>query len=685
VTPTQVSPLEDTRSPRASPLGGALVLGAAMLVLAMLGPGRGNLHLAVVPWTAAFLALLHLWRRHGAWLERPVILLVGALLLRILFLLPIQDLSDDIFRYVWDGWLGIHGVPPYRYTPDDPALAPFQGDLLFRSMNSPGWHSVYPPLSQLVFLWGGWVHEVLGWPASGRAIRVGFTLLEFAGVLAIWKALGASGPRLRAPLVLYAWNPLVLVAVAGSGHSEGGLVLGVGLLAWGLAIRRGWLAWMGLALAVLSKGIPVLLAPLLWRSLGARTDARERDRVLAMLPAGLLALLLSLPFLRISDLGLVWGSTQLYVSLFEFNAGLYALLREGGWRILGMETRAWLGPALRWTAVGAAFWIGLRRSAGSVERFAAGSVLILSIYLVTATTVHPWYLLWVLPFLALTPTGRGPWMWGAWAAFLTYFFYRGIPAAPLSTIFWGGMAAIALNAERERVFRPLRKTAGRRKARWMAPWIRGSSLVDVGGGEGHVARALAPHLQGGQILVLDPQPGRAGRPDAAGSGSAGVGSAGMRTVRGDAGGLPLPDGSVDTVLLSFVLHHTDDAERALGEALRVARQRVVILESVYRGPRGGWEQRTLAWADRWVNAGRGEGQMGRTEVPLRHRPSAEWTGMAERLGAHIVRADRPRGSVHRVLRLVLEPPDRVLPPEKDLPPSERAAQAPEELGAQAGE
>jgi alpha-1,6-mannosyltransferase len=675
VTPAQVSPFEDTLSPRASPVGGALVLGAAMLALAMLGPGRGNLHFAVVPWTAAFLALLHLWRRHGAWLERPLILLGGALLLRILFLLPIQDLSDDIFRYVWDGWLGIHGVPPYRYTPDDPALAPFQGDLLFRRMNSPGWHSVYPPLSQLVFLWGGWVHELLGWPASGRAIRVGFTLLEFAGVLAIWRALGASGSRVRAPLVLYAWNPLVLVAVAGSGHSEGGMVLGVGLLFWGLALRRGWLAWMGLALAVLSKGIPILLAPLLWRALGARTDARGRDRVLEMLAAGLLALLLSFPFLRLSDLGLVWESTQLYVRLFEFNAGLYALLREGGWRILGMETRAWLGPALRWTAVGAAFWIGLRRSAGSVERFAAGSVLILSIYLVTATTVHPWYLLWVLPFLALTPTGRGPWMWGAWAAFLTYFFYRGIPAAPLSTIFWGGMAAIALNAERERVFQPLRKTAGRRKARWVAPWIRGSNLLDVGGGEGHVARALAPHLQGGRVLVLDPQPGGAGPPGAAGTG----------TVRGDAGDLPFPDGSVDTVLLSFVLHHTPDAERALAEALRVAGQRVIVLESVYRGPRGGWEQRTLAWVDGWVNAGRGEGQMGSAEAPLRHRPSAEWAKMAERLGADIIRADRPRGSVHRVLRLVLEPRTRPVPPARNVAGSERAAQAAEELGAQSGE
>ncbi|CAN5706499.1 hypothetical protein BH23GEM11_BH23GEM11_21340 [soil metagenome] len=685
MTPTRVSPHEDTDSGKASPLGGAVLLGAAMLGLAVLGPERGNLHLAAVPWTVAFLALLHLWRRHGAWLERPEILLGGALLLRVLFLVPIQDLSDDLFRYVWDGWLGIHGIPPYRFTPEDPALAPFQVDPLFRNLNSPGWHSVYPPLSQMVFLVGGWVHEVAGWPASGRAIRVAFTLLEMAGVLAIWRAIGASVPRARAHLALYAWNPLVLVAVAGSGHSEGGMVFGVGLLLWGLATRRGWLAWLGLAFAVLSKGIPILLAPLLWRSLGTRTETRGKDRVLEMLPAALAALLLSLPFLRIPDLGLVWGSTQLYVSLFEFNAGLYAILREAGWQVFGMETRQWLAPALRWTAVAGALWIGLRHASGSMERFAAGGLVILSIYLVTATTVHPWYLLWVLPFLALTPTGRGPWMWGSWAAFFTYFFYRGIGGAPLAAIFWGGMALFALNAEREWLFRPLRRTAGRRKALWVAPWIRGSTILDVGGGEGHVARALAPHIPGGGLLVVDPQPGDAGRMDRFRPGS-------IRPVlvRGNASALPFPPASVDTVLLSFVLHHTHDPEVALAEALRVARRRVIILESVFQGRREGIEHRVLVWVDRWVNAHRGEGRMGGVEAPLRHHPAAHWTALAERLGAGIVSSDRPRGSVHRVMRLVLDPGHPVPPtsPESPMRPSgqeagsERAAEAPEQLGAQ---
>ncbi|TVP45525.1 MAG: methyltransferase domain-containing protein [Gemmatimonadales bacterium] len=689
-----MSPTGDTVPGKASPLGGALVLAVSMLVLATLGPERENLHLAVIPWTAAFLALLHLWRRHGAWIEAPVVLLGGAFLLRALFLLPVQDLSDDLFRYVWDGWVGIQGVPPYRYAPDDPVLAPFQEDMLFRNLNSPGWHSVYPPLSQLVFLLGGWVHDVTGWPASGRAVRVGFTLLEFAGVLAIWKALGASVPRRRAHLVLYAWNPLVLVTVAGSGHSEGGMILGVGLVLWGVAIRRGWLAWMGLALAVLSKGIPILLAPLLWRALGAeagegndsRSAARPgpgwRDRVGEMLPAAIVALLLSLPFLRVSDLGLVWGSAQLYVSLFEFNAGLYALLREVGWRLAGVETGHWLGPALRWVAVGGAFWIGLRHAAGSVEHFARGSVLILSLYLVTATTVHPWYLLWVLPFLALTPTGRGPWMWASWAAFLTYLFYRGIAPTPLAVLFWGGMAALAVNAGRERLLRPLRKSAGRRKARWVAPSIRGSSLLDVGGGEGDMARALAPYLPGGMVLVVDPQPGAATLRDPAGQGSVDGRSIRGGSIRGDAAALPLPDRSVDTVLLSFVLHHTADPEQALAEALRVARRRVVVLESVYRGPPGGWEHRMLARADAWVNAHRGEGWMGRDAAPLRHRPVSEWTALAEGLGARIVTADRPRGSVHRVLRLALEPPEGPVPPAAGGDASERAAQAAEQFGAQ---
>ena len=648
------------RPPADPPWIAVLLLAMCLVVLASLGPSRDAVVRALLPWTGAFLALLYLWRRHPGWLGRPVVLLGGAVLLRILFLLPIQDLSDDLFRYVWDGWLGIRGIPPYRFTPEDPALGAFQGDILFREMNSPGYHSVYPPLSQLVFLAGGWVHELGGWPASGRAIRVAFVALEFAGVMALFRAMAPDAPSpahprasapptrsvpltRRADLALYAWNPLVLVAVAGSGHSEGGLVLGIGLLLWGVRIRRPGVAWTGLALGVLAKGVPLLLAPLLWRQL--RSQAGSRSTVLGMVPAGLVAAVLCLPFLRPEDLPRIWSSTELYVHLFEFNAGLYALMHNGALHLLGLDIRSWLGTALRGIAAGGALWIGLRHRVGGTASLARGSLLILSLYLVTATTVHPWYLLWVLPFVAFTRTGRAAWLWGAWAVFFTYLVYQGVPPAPISVLFWGGMLLLVLHSSREWLFRPLRRVAAHRKARWVAPWIEGTTVLDVGGAEGGVAEVLRRRRPDLRLQLLDPDPGgrsREGRDR----------SPVVPRIQGDACTLPVAAGAVDTVLLVFVLHHTPDPDRALAEALRVARRRVVILESTFEGA---LERRFLAAADRWVNAERGEGGMGNEDAPLLHRQRQAWLEAAARQGARVVVADRPRGSVHRVLRLVLEP------------------------------
>jgi alpha-1,6-mannosyltransferase len=629
------SPKGDTAGGPPSPPAAALVLVGALALVAWMGPTRALVGVALLPWTVAFVALLLLWHRHRPWLAQPGVLLGGALLLRILFLLSSQDLSDDLVRYTWDGWLGVQGIPPYRFRPDDPALAHLQGDGLFPRLNSPAYHSIYPPLSQLVFLVGGWVHEVAGWPLSGRAIRLGFTLLEMAGVVALHRALRDTS-RSPADLALYAWNPLVLLAVAGSGHSEGGLVLGVGLLLAGVALRRPGVAWSGWVLAVLAKGVPLLLAPLVWRTLARTSGGRATLR--GLLPALVLGAGLCAPFLRLDDLPRVWSSAQLYVHLFEFNAGLHALLSSAGWSA---------APTLRWVAVAGALWIGMRHRADSVRALARGSLLVLSLYLVTATTVHPWYLLWVLPFLPFNRTGLGPWLWASWAGLATYLFYAGVPGGPLALLFWGGMLGWWVHDERERFFRPLRRWAGRRKAGWIAPWVAGTEVLDVGGAEGHLARALR-RARPCRVTVLAWQ-----APAGYGSGEP------LGWIRGDARALPLPDGSADTVLLSFVLHHVGGdggAEEALAEALRVARQRVVILESTFRGP---VEGRALACLDAWVNRGRepeGEEAAPHAAHPVAHRTAERWIALATALGARVVVADRPRGSVHRVLRLVLEPP-----------------------------
>ncbi|TVR56426.1 MAG: class I SAM-dependent methyltransferase [Gemmatimonadales bacterium] len=633
------------RSNAPSPWPAFLLLVGSVAALALLGPNRALLFPALLPWVLAWAALFVLWSRHGTWLDRPGVILGGALVLRILLLPTLPDLSDDLFRYVWDGWLSSRGISPFLYVPSDPALVGFQDSVLFRKMNSPDYHSIYPPLSQLVFLPGGWIHGLWGWPASALAVKGGFLLLETAGVLLLVRTLARSDLPVRGA-ALYAWNPLVLLVVAGGGHTEGGLVLGLALLLAGLGGGGPGMAWSGWALAVLSKGFPLLLAPLIWRAL-RRTRSPSQVVRAALLPLGL-AGALTLLFLRPDDLVRVAESARLYVQLFEYNAGLYLALTESARALTGEGWGHRVGPALGLLFLVGGTLLALRHPVRDLSSVARGVLLIHSLHLVTATTVHPWYLLWVLPLLPFTSTLREAWLWASFAALPTYLTYLGVSHEALTAFFWGGWVLLALHGSRERILRPLRRLAADRKAGWILPHVQGSSLLDVGGAEGALGEALA---RGGvRVVVLDPEASptrssnRAEAPDS------------LPRLRGEGEAIPLPSGSVDTVLLSFVLHHARDPDQVLAEAMRVARHRVVILESTFRWRLEGW---LLEHLDRWVNSGRsGKGDdrpLVSTRMQIAYRKEEGWRRAAEAAGGTVIGSHRPNRIGHRVLCLVTVP------------------------------
>jgi hypothetical protein len=302
-----------------------------------------------------------------------VIGLVLAAVWHLLFLLMPPGVDDDIHRYLWDGHVQRLGYNPYIVVPSDPALARLHTPQT-RTLNHPDLPSPYPAGAQLFFRAVTAIHE------SIFAFKVAFVVCDVAIVLLLLDVLRRSGQGEHWVLA-YAWHPLLVTEVAGSGHVDivGALLLLVSFAALGRRWRT--VAALAFALAVAVKFLPIVLLPLYWRRV------RVRDGALAATLFGLLYI----PFLNNGRVPI--GSLGTYVHSFWFNDPVFAALD----RMASPEVIAGLAVLV---GILTAVWLRRRSEACSLEAFAwpmAASLL-------CAPVVYPWYLLWMLPFLRSAPT-----------------------------------------------------------------------------------------------------------------------------------------------------------------------------------------------------------------------------------------------------------------------------------------
>jgi hypothetical protein len=304
----------------------------------------------------------------------PWVVVSAALLLGVALVTVRPTLSDDIYRYVWDGRVQLAGHNPYLHPPDSTAL----NDVAYTQrglINHPGVRTIYPPLAELLFAGVA----LLGGAVVALKLLMGLVSLLTAGALALL----APAAKRREVLTLYLLCPLVIQETWGSGHVEIVAVLfavlGAALIARG---RDGW-AGLALGLGAAAKLTPVaLLVP-------AVVGGRARPG--RLIPAFVAAF--ALPYVPYLLTGGALGSLQDTSAEPRSNPSLFGLLD------LVLPYRAAVVVAAALFVAGAVLIARrLRGRANTAPAFAWAATL----FVLLLPVAQPWY--WLTP-LALGIAG----------------------------------------------------------------------------------------------------------------------------------------------------------------------------------------------------------------------------------------------------------------------------------------
>jgi alpha-1,6-mannosyltransferase len=376
----------------------------------------GNLLKHVVAFEIIALALLALSliafaaaRKTTVFDRRLLIVIIGAAaVFRLIFVVNPPTLSDDIYRYAWDGRVQLAGLSPFTHTPLDPALKHFKSPGVSRLKGNVGVVAVYQPAAQVLFFATA--------PAGDKSIYAIKTVLALLDIGTIWLIFGILKllKRRPAPAIIYAWSPLIVFEIAGSGHIDGLatflVVVAVYLAVKGVKYGAGVCG--GLALA--TKLYPgVILAAL-------TTKARD---IKPLAGAGAALAVVYIPYM-------IWGGSVTLVGKTiagasvaggpSFNQGLKAAVIWlcGGSGPAVDNAYAILAASTLIAAAGY-FWTQMKSPRGIVR----AAFWLTTLLIVLLPYSVPWYFALILPFAVIEESWAVIYLAGT--VLLAYLFYSG--------------------------------------------------------------------------------------------------------------------------------------------------------------------------------------------------------------------------------------------------------------------
>ncbi len=333
--------------------------------------------------------------------------MVCALAARLLMCFSSPLLENDFYRYMWDGMVVNHKVSPYAKAPQFHDVADIEPDprqfaaaeLAHSRINYPAVKTIYPPGAQAVFALNG---AIFGWWPYG--LRCTFLVVDLMIMILLFRS-GADRAEGRRRTIIYACCPLLLKEVVNSMHLD--ILCAFLLTLYILSLMRHRIApaYVWVFLAGWVKLTPfVLLVPLFFLQLRRR---QWRQLAVALLLFGGA----SAGMLGVMTLGAdepFAGLKEFYDS-WESNASIFALVRsrfEHGLLASGISADdAYAGACQNARDVLAfvylifllLWWRHVRDEHAALR---CSTWVLLVMFLITPVG-NPWYLLWLLPFMAV--------------------------------------------------------------------------------------------------------------------------------------------------------------------------------------------------------------------------------------------------------------------------------------------
>lgn len=335
--------------------------------------------------------------------------------LRLVLLFSVPNLSEDVYRFIWDGRLLISGYHPFANVPsyyiENGVTVPGIDVTLYSKLNSKNYFTVYPSVAQFLFAFAAEISSSIY--GAILVLKIIVFTAEVGSIFLLKKLLNHFNIN-PSNILIYALNPLVILELAGNVHLEALMIFFILLTLYFLALDRINFAALCLAISICVKIVPVIFLGAIFPLLGIKKT------ILFYLLIACFCLILFLPLLDMQVLYGFQNSLGYYFSRFEFNASIYYVARGLGYLLFGFNIIEIAGGVLGALAVLLMLMISFEwperykrfykhfftpspHSQQAVWKFLLTIMWVLLIYFLFTTTLHPWYISTLLALSIFTP------------------------------------------------------------------------------------------------------------------------------------------------------------------------------------------------------------------------------------------------------------------------------------------